>query len=157
MSAKRVEVSREIGCGAQRLYEMVSDVTRMGEWSPETTGARWQGNATAAAVGAQFRGRNRRGLRKWSTKCTVTKATPGEVFAFKVTFGPVAVATWEYEFRALSPDSTEVTERWIDQRSRAFAKVTGIVIGVPNRAAHNRVGMESTLESLAKVAAAPAQ
>lgn len=58
-----LSVSREIKASRERLWEMVSDVTRMGDWSPETTTAVWTGGATGPAVGAKFRGSNRHGKR----------------------------------------------------------------------------------------------
>ncbi|HAS09465.1 MAG TPA: SRPBCC family protein, partial [Acidimicrobiaceae bacterium] len=51
-----VSVSREIAAPPQRVWELISDITRMGEWSPETTGGKWLKGATGPAVGARFRG-----------------------------------------------------------------------------------------------------
>jgi hypothetical protein len=42
------------------LYDLVTDVTRMGEWSPECVRCVWLDGATGPAVGARFRGSNRR-------------------------------------------------------------------------------------------------
>jgi Polyketide cyclase / dehydrase and lipid transport len=36
-----VEASRHFDASPEVLYEMVSDLPRMGEWSPENTGGRW--------------------------------------------------------------------------------------------------------------------
>ena len=48
----------------ERVWELVSDVTRIGSYSPETFEAEWLDGATGPAVGAKFRGhvkRNGRG------------------------------------------------------------------------------------------------
>ena len=43
-----IEVSETVTAKADRLYELVSDLPRMGEWSPENTGGKWLGGATAS-------------------------------------------------------------------------------------------------------------
>src|SRR5437764_5635487 len=78
---------------ADAVWDMVADVTRIGEWSPETVGAEWLGGATGAVVGARFKGRNKRRA-AWTTTCTVTAATPGREFAFTVGKGET---TWRYD------------------------------------------------------------
>jgi uncharacterized protein YndB with AHSA1/START domain len=93
-----VAVTRTIDADAQRAWAMVADVTRMPEWSPETTDAAWLGNASSAAPGARFRGANRNGSKAWKTMATVTEAVAGKVFAFRVKAGPFNVAEWRYSF-----------------------------------------------------------
>lgn len=146
-----IEVERTIAATPQRLYELVSDLPRMGEWSPENTGGRWVGGATKAVVGAKFRGRNRIGWRRWSTTCTVTDATPGESFAFRVTAGPLDVAQWTFRFRPAgdSGSSTDVTQSFEDRRGAFMTSLGGLVTSVKDRATHNRAAMEQTLDSLA--------
>ena len=46
-----VRVTREIDAPAEKLWAMVSDVTRMGEWSPENVGGNWLGGATGPKPG----------------------------------------------------------------------------------------------------------
>jgi uncharacterized protein YndB with AHSA1/START domain len=68
------------------VWDLVSDVTRIGEFSPETFEARWLDGAAGPRVGARFRGhvrRNGRGPVYWTT-CTVTASEPGREFAFAV-------------------------------------------------------------------------
>ena len=43
---------RTVQAPPERVWELVSDITRAGEWSPEATGGRWRGDATGPAVGA---------------------------------------------------------------------------------------------------------
>ena len=94
------------------VWELVSDVTRIGEFSPETFEAQWLDGATGPRAGARFRGhvrRNGRGPVYWTT-CTVTVSDPGREFAFAVNGpGEVIVNTWRYR---LDPreDGTDVTE-----------------------------------------------
>lgn len=102
-------------------WEAVADVTQMGRWSPENTGARLPSSGPLA-VGDSFVGTNRRGRHRWTTECTVTAADPGERFAFRVhrigAGRPVVrgrIATWEYRFEEVD-GGTRVTETWTDDR-----------------------------------------
>ena len=145
-----VSVTREISASADTLWAMVSDVTRMGEWSPENEGGEWLG-VTAAQPGAKFRARNRVGGRSWKTVAAVVDAEPGRRFSFLVTAGPVKVADWSYTFEP-TPSGCRVTESWTDRRPGWFKPIARLGTGVGDRAAHNRTGMEQTLERLAAVA-----
>lgn len=51
-------VARVIGAPAEVVYDLVSDVTRMGDYSPENTGGTWLDGATGPAVGARVTGTN---------------------------------------------------------------------------------------------------
>jgi uncharacterized protein YndB with AHSA1/START domain len=146
-----VTVSADINAPADQVWSLVSDLPRMGEWSPENTGGRWVEGATGPSVGAKFRGSNAKGLRRWSTLCTVTDATPGKRFAFEVTYGPLAISTWEYDLTG-GDASTHVTESWTDRRPAWMKIASGPVMGVLDRFAHNRRGMEQTLALLKKAA-----
>jgi hypothetical protein len=147
MTEKTLEVSTEIKADEARLYEMVSDLTKMGAWSPENTGGKWVGGASGPAVGAKFKGSNKAGWRRWSTQVEVTAADPGKRFAFHVTVAGVPIADWAYEFSA-NGDSTTVTESWADCRPGWMDKLSKPMMGVPDRPAHNRKNMESTLAAL---------
>ena len=145
---EQVSVSREIAAPAERVWALVSDVTRMGEWSPETERCTWLGNAVSPAPGARFRGINRRGRRRWSTVATVLEADPGR------SAGPFTVADWAYRFEPTA-SGCRVTETWTDLRGRLITALGKPISGVADRAAHNRVTMEQTLARLAAAAEAP--
>jgi ligand-binding SRPBCC domain-containing protein len=150
-----VEVSAQIAAPPEQVWEMVAEVTRMCEWSPETSSCRWIGGASGPVVGAKFKGTNRKGLHRWSTTCTVTAADPGRRFAFDVHAGPVPISTWEYDFTA-ADGGTAVTESWTDRRP-AWMKYGSIpVTGVADRAGHNRGTMQATLAALRRGASSPA-
>jgi uncharacterized protein YndB with AHSA1/START domain len=65
--AEPVTGTREIAIPAEKVWAMVSDVSRMGEWSPENEGGSWLAGATGAQPGAEFRALNRLGKGKWKT------------------------------------------------------------------------------------------
>lgn len=142
-----LQVEELIAAKAQHLYELVSDVTNMGRWSPETTSCRWVQGASGPKVGARFRGSNRDGWRRWSTVSTVTAAEPGRRFAFEVDAGPIPIARWCYDFEAQG-DHCRVTETWVDRRPGPMRSIMGVLTGVADRRAHNKDGMEQTLARL---------
>lgn len=148
-----VEVSTSVAADPRAVYDLVSDVTRMGSWSPETTACRWIDGASGPAPGARFRGTNRHGPLRWVTTCTVTAAEPGRRFAFDVTFGPVAISSWAYDLHD-EPGGVRVTESWSDRRPAGVRALSVPVMGIRDRAAHNRRGMLATLAALKAAAEA---
>lgn len=150
---RHVEVTRDIAAPAKEVWALVSDVSRMGEWSPENVGGEWRGGATGPAVGAKFRGRNQRGWRRWSTACRVTECEPGKEFVFRVSAVGMDVADWGYHVKPTA-DGCSVTETWDDQRGGLIRVLGKLTTGVGDRAEHNRAGMAKTLEGLAAAAEA---
>ena len=145
--------SRLIAAPAEKVWGLVSDLPRMGEWSPENAGGAWKNGATGPAVGAAFTGRNKKGLRRWSTTAKVIECEPGKVFEIAVVFGPTAVpvANWRYEFED-AEGGCRVTESWDDHRA-AWMRVVARPMG-DHSAAHAQAEMAATLANLAKVAEA---
>jgi uncharacterized protein YndB with AHSA1/START domain len=152
-----VRESVAVDAPAELVYELVTDVARMAQWSPENVGCRWLDQPAGPRVGARFRGANRIRWRRWSTTCTVTEAEPGRVFAFSVRYGPapvsLAVSGWSY---LLEPTATgcTLTETWQDRRAGWFRISSVPAMGVRDRAVHNRAGMRATLAALKETAEA---
>lgn len=91
----------------ESLYELVSDVTRTGEWSPVCRACWWDDGDTAR-VGAWFTGRNETPERTWETRSEVVVAQRGREFAFIV---GGSFARWGYTFTPVD-GGTEITESW---------------------------------------------
>jgi hypothetical protein len=91
----------------EALYDLVSDVTRMGEWSPVCTACWWDDEA-APRAGAWFTGRNEVPGRTWETRSEVVVAERGQEFAFVV---GGAWVRWGYTFIPVD-GGTRVTESW---------------------------------------------
>jgi hypothetical protein len=73
-----------VGASAESLYDLVSDITRTGEWSPVCTSCWWDDEAVAGQVGAWFTGHNELPHRTWDTRSEVVAATHGREFAWVV-------------------------------------------------------------------------
>jgi uncharacterized protein YndB with AHSA1/START domain len=146
-----VSVTREMAASPERVYALITDLRRMGEWSPENEGGAWLGGSSAARPGARFRGRNRHGRYSWRTLATVIDADPARRFSFRVTAGPVKISDWSYTFETV-PTGCRVTESWLDLRPRWFRPIGNLRTGVGDRPTHNRQGMEQTLDRLGAAA-----
>lgn len=149
------EATVSIRAGAEQVWAMVADVTRMGEWSPETERAEWIDGATGAAVGARFKGHNRRGRTKWSTTCEVIEAEPGRSFAFAVGKAAKPDTIWRYRFEPAG-DEVTVTESFeLTKPLGSFTRLlTRVTTGVKDREADLTEGVRATLASLKEAAEA---
>jgi Polyketide cyclase / dehydrase and lipid transport len=90
----------------REVYELVADITRMGEYSPICQ-ACWWDEGDGPRVGAHFTGRNVLPERTWETRSEVV-AADGREFAWVV---GARIARWGYTFDAVD-GGTEVTESW---------------------------------------------
>jgi hypothetical protein len=134
-----------IAADAEAIYDMVSDVTRMGEWSPACTSCAWDEGATIEP-GSWFTGQNQLGDFKYETRCEVVAAERGKEFAWMVggvTEGP---ALWRYRFTPVD-GGTQVEE------SSALVRLTSVFADMPDErlfevVARNQAGIETTLANL---------
>lgn len=134
----------------EAIWAVVSDITRTGEFSPETFEAEWLDGATGPAVGARFRGhvnRNNKGVKYW-TVCQVSSCEPGRSFAFEVLTGGKALNTWTY---AMVPagGGTDVTESFRLTPTLPI-RIYWALLGWA-RGKTNREGMRTTLNRLKAV------
>jgi len=147
--------SVEVAAPAEAVWAMVSDLTRMGEWSPETTKVVWTGGATGPSVGATFKGTNKVGPRRWSTNGRITAADPPNLLEWEVTsVGGLKVATWRYVIESTGEFSCRVTESTEDQRGTLMKVLGNLATGVRDRGTRNADNMRATLERI-KAAAEP--
>jgi hypothetical protein len=138
---------------ADVLYAMVSDVTRMGEWSPVTK-ACWWDEGHGPTAGSWFTGRNETSARTWETHCQVTAAEPGRTFAFAVQGTWIL---WSYAFEERDGVTT-VTESWefLPDGIARFHDRFGddAPAEIASRELDARRGIPATLEAIKRVAEA---
>jgi hypothetical protein len=142
------EAQVHVDASPETVYGVVTDVTRMGEWSPETIKCEWIDGATRAVVGARFKGTNKRGFVKWSTKPVVIAADPGREFAFDVG----ADTRWTYRLDA-DGSGTKVTESFEMLRDVPwfYAFAERWLMRITDRKADLERGMAATLERVKRV------
>jgi uncharacterized protein YndB with AHSA1/START domain len=143
-------VSLHIAAAPEKVWDLVSDVTRIGEFSPETFEAKWTRGSTGPEVGASFKGhvkRNGVGPTYWAP-CHVTKCVPNEVFEFAVGTDDLTFNNWGYRLQAEN-GGTRVTEYFQLQPAlpmRLYWMMLGRL-----RSRTNERGMRTTLERMKAV------
>jgi hypothetical protein len=145
-----VEAHERIDASPETIYDLVADVTRMGDWSPECVSCEWIEGATGPTVGARFRARNRHGLARWSNKPRVIAADRGHEFGF-VAVDPFGhdMTRWIYRMEPADTGTT-VTEsfemvRTIPLYIRLYDRW---VMGVKDRKADLEANMRATLSKI---------
>lgn len=146
--ADRLEVIRDIAAPPERVYALISDVTRMGEWSEECYACEWHEGFDGPVVGATFDGHNRSGDHDWTTQGKVVEADPGRAFAFECSMMDFHYSTWGYRIEPVGT-TCRVTEWSEDFRPESALELSKKISGFDDRTARNRETMGRTLDRLA--------
>lgn len=149
----RARVEEQIDAPPETVYDLVSDLTRMGEWSPECYRCEWLDAADEAVPGARFRGWNRF-LRvfRWTRVCEVLVADRGRRFEFRtVPKGVFRDSTrWTFEFHPEGGGTRAAQHYVLEKPSRPvlwFDRVSG-------HPAALEAGMRETLTRIREAAEA---
>ena len=143
------ESSVRIAATPQQVWDVVSDVTRTGEWSPECFRADWldaHDPTRGPQVGARFRGCNRlRLVGVWCSRCTITVCTPARELTWVV--GDDASdpnSRWSF---TMTPDGdgTMLSQAWSMLREPRVVLAYYRLIG---RAAALQVGARESLSRI---------
>lgn len=165
----RHEVSSTIDAPPERVWALISDVTRMGEWSPITYRCEWLDGASGPSVGARFKGYNRMPPAKWWTTCEVTESQPGKVFEFRTVDGTFNIGSrgremtrWRYTFEP-EGSGTRVTESYEVSFIPALLRIPetigrklGAARAIDRRRGKINRGMDETLARIKAAAEAEA-
>lgn len=140
-----------VATSPERLYDLVSDVTRTGEWSPICTGCWWHDDG-GPREGAWFTGRNQAEGKTWKTESQVVVAERGREFAWLV---GGRFARWGYTLEPVD-GGTRLTESWEFRpegmemfRDRFGSEAEA---RIEKRAEQARAGISSTLASIKRIA-----
>lgn len=143
-------VSRQIAAAPTTLYEIVADITRTPELTPDIVYCEWVDGATGPAVGARFKATNKfgRGPRV-SNRPVVTVAEPGREFAFSRHAPFSGTLEWRYRF-APESDGTRVIESYtVTEPIHWFGWFMLTVLkGSRDRRSEMHASMEATLDRL---------
>jgi len=140
-------VTVHMAAAPEKIWALVSDVTQIGKYSPETFEAEWLDGATGPAVGAKFRGhvkRNEKGPIYWTT-CVVSVCEPNREFAFGVGKPDKPLNVWGYKLEPAG-DGTDVTESFRLAPTPPL-RLYWTLFGW-SRGKTNRNGMRRTLEAV---------
>jgi len=139
-------VTTTIAAPIGEVFAAVTDVTRMGEWSPECIACRWVGDATGPVVGSEFEGDNVAALgpvtlKRWTTTSEVIDVEQNSSFGFMAE----GYTTWRYDF-AEKDGATVVTESFSYPPYVGWQK---FVYGrLANRQKAMTNGMQATLDRI---------
>jgi hypothetical protein len=149
MGASDASASVDIAASPDTVYGLISDLGRLAELAEETARMRWT-RGSSAVPGAVFKGTNRNGWRRWTTKCKVTDAVADSRFAFNVSHTGIPVSRWQYDI-APSDGGCTVTESTWDRRPGWYVKPSALATGSKDRATRARMNtqnMQATLQRL---------
>jgi hypothetical protein len=141
-----VRATVQIDADPDVVYGLITDLPTLASLAEEATAMEWR-KGTSAGQGAVFVGHNESDGKRWTTKCTVTDAQPGCVFAFDVRHTVFPIARWQYDIVA-TDGGCRVTESTWDRRPRWFRKIAGKSTGVTDRVAANTKHIQLTLQRL---------
>lgn len=144
---------RYIEAPPEALYDVIADVTRTWELSPEVVSCEWIDGATGPAVGVRFRAKNHAGRGPdWHNTPVITAADRGREFAFSRTEKGAGTIVWRYVFTP-EGSGTRVTESYEVTRPLTLGGwfIIGVLFGLKDRRGDLRRGMAETLERLAAV------
>jgi hypothetical protein len=114
----KVDVELIVDKEPSAMWDLITDVARIGEWSPECKGGAWLDGGTPQA-GARFEGENHFGNGFiGTTTCVVTEAQRPSVFEYIVLDGSYSAdspgSIWRYELApGEAPGQTTVYQRFV--------------------------------------------
>ena len=119
---KHSQVAVEVDASVHAVWYVVSDVTRVGEWSHECRSAQWVDGTRGSVPGARFRGRNRAGRAGWARWSRTSEI---------VTADPPRELAWRTVPTPLFPDSTQWRIRLDPREGRTLITQSFTVVRAP--------------------------
>jgi hypothetical protein len=152
-----------IQCTVDEAWELITDVTRIGEFSPECQEVRWT-RGTSVEPGNSFDGTNRAAVEwrgetydsEWTRPCTVTVVEPRRCFAYTVgdRYDGTPASDWEFTL-SQSEDGCKIVQTFRHRRDglsgirvSADAEPTRVDEILEERTAALLAGMEDTLRRM---------
>lgn len=149
-----LEQTIEIAAPPASVWALVSDVTRMSDWSPQVTSTRLRAGFESVELGAQFTNRNIHGELEWTTRAEIVRFTPEQELAFRVEDN---WAIWSFQLSPVEGGGTLLTERreLPDGLSDISKELTDGFMGGQDAFTESQLaGMRETLEAIKAAAEA---
>jgi hypothetical protein len=151
------EVRLDIDATPEWLYDLVSDVPRTPQWSPEVIACRWLDGAGGAAPGARFSARNSKRWFAWSNRPVVETAERGREFAITRTEPGGGTIRWYYRFEPAAGGTTVALGYQVLRAvPRRLHVILRTLLGVRDLRADLHQNMITSLGRIAEIAAGQA-
>jgi uncharacterized membrane protein len=139
-----ISASVEVDASPDAVWAVVSDVTRMPEFSPELRRLFVVGSKKPR-VGMNLVGINRRGYAVWPTTSKVTRFEPGRAVAWKTR---ESGATWTYELEPTERGTRVTGRRDLPQFTIGTTLMAPVIGGAEGHDQELADGIRSTLERI---------
>ncbi|PXW29078.1 SRPBCC family protein [Nocardia sp. 348MFTsu5.1] len=123
MAAPLLEASTEIKASAEQVWKVVSDLKRMGEWSPQCRKVIVRGSGPIT-LGTKTINVNKRGLLVWPTTAKVVRYEPNKEIAYRIKENG---SVWSFTITP-SDNGVKLTER--REAPNNTSKVSQVLINV---------------------------
>ncbi len=124
MAAPLLQAEVDINAPVSRVWGLVSDLSRMPQWSPQCRMMKLLG---PLRPGTRTINLNRRNMLFWPTTATITEVIPERKIAFRI---PLNTSVWSYELEATDTGTRLVETRHAENGVRAVSTaVTKAALG----------------------------
>jgi hypothetical protein len=148
------EVRLDIDATPEWLYDLVSDVPRTPEWSPEVIACQWLDGADGAVPGARFSARNKKRWFAWSNRPVVETAERGREFAITRTEPGGGTIRWYYRFEPAAGGTTVMLGYQVLKAvPRTLHVILRTLLGVRDLRGDLHQNMTASLGAIAEIAA----
>ncbi|MFC6083432.1 SRPBCC family protein [Sphaerisporangium aureirubrum] len=162
VTGARVELEMTVPLPPKRLWDLITEVPRISDWSPECRHIAWlDPTAPELHLGSRFQCRNLRQGAVWTTTCTVTELAPPRAFAWTVLDDrdhSQLSSTWRYDLKPAAPDQTLVHHTFVHGPGRSLLRdyieatpeIAAIILDVRLTELHTH--MTETLDAMTRSA-----
>ncbi|WP_439031532.1 SRPBCC family protein [Gordonia terrae] len=149
MTAALIEESIDIDATPEQVWSVISDLKRMGEWSPQCKKMIVRGGTVE--LGTKTININRRGPLVWPTTSKVVRFTPNQELGFRVAENHTI---WSY---TITPKDAGVTVTERREVNGSTTKVSSVLVdklfgGADSFDAELKLGMAETLGKIKRAA-----
>jgi uncharacterized protein YndB with AHSA1/START domain len=144
MAAPLLQAQIDINAPVPKVWALVSDLSRMPQWSPQ---CRLMKTFGPVRQGARTINVNRRNRMFWPTTSTVTEVIPEKKLAFRVHQNNTI---WSYELEPTDTGTRLVETRHAENGTTAFSNmsINALLGGVPSFERELVDGMNATLSRI---------
>lgn len=144
MAAPLLQAQIDINAPVTKVWELVSDLKRMPQWSPQ---CRMMKPLGSIRQGTRTINLNRRNRLFWPTTCTVMEVIPEKKVAFRV---DINHTIWSYELEPTDTGTRLVETRHAENGTTAFSNlsINALMGGVPSFERELVDGMNATLSRI---------